>query len=72
MLRERIAEGQRIEHVVVTGIRGECRTMLGECGTVGNRRILAVPPTVVDAVEIAITASRTTPAISEAAVILAP
>ncbi|VEI02948.1 Alpha-L-fucosidase [Acidipropionibacterium jensenii] len=72
VLRERIAEGQRIEHVVVNGIRGESRTVLGECGTVGNRRILAVPPTVVDAVEIAITASRTTPAISEAAVILAP
>jgi alpha-L-fucosidase len=71
LLREHIADGQRIEHVVVTGIRGGERIALGECGAVGNRRILPVTPTPVDAVEIAVTAFRATPVIAEAAVILA-
>ncbi|MGK3859533.1 hypothetical protein ABI077_15220, partial [Enterococcus faecium] len=37
---EEIAEGQRIERVVVTGRRGGETIDLGETGCVGNRRIL--------------------------------
>jgi alpha-L-fucosidase len=68
---EAIAEGQRIERVVVTGRRGGETIDLGETGCVGNRRILDVEPAKVDAVEFTVTGMRGAPLIADAAVITA-
>lgn len=69
MVRERIADGQRIEHVVVTGRLHGQPVRLGECGCVGNRRILDVDPAEVDSVEFAVDASRAAPVIIDVAAI---
>lgn len=77
VVRERIEDGQRVERVVVTAVRanaeGSVETRaLAEAGAVGYQRILSFEPVEVDAVEVAITASRGTPSIAAVALVAAP
>ncbi|MFI5797810.1 alpha-L-fucosidase [Streptomyces sp. NPDC051677] len=66
---EDIAEGQRIEHVVVRGCRGGRWTTLAEADAVGHQRILTFAPTEVDAVRIETPQTRDTPVLARAAAI---
>jgi alpha-L-fucosidase len=64
VIGERIAEGQRVEHVVVHGrVDGRWIT-LAEANAVGYQRILTFPPVPADRVRIEVSAFRDTPVIS--------
>ncbi|WP_216373066.1 alpha-L-fucosidase [Streptomyces tailanensis] len=69
VLGEDIAQGQRIEHVVVRGRRDGRWTTLAEANAVGYQRILTFPPVEVDAVLVEVTESRDTPVMARVAVI---
>lgn len=64
VLGEDIAQGQRIEHVVVRGHREGRWTTLAEADAVGYQRILTFPPTEVDAVGVEVTRTRDTPVVA--------
>lgn len=66
---EDIAQGQRIEHVVVRGRRDGRWTTLAEANAVGYQRILTFPPAAVDAVQIEVTQARDTPVVARVAAI---
>lgn len=66
---EDIAEGQRVEHVVVRGRADGRWTTLAEANAVGYQRILTFPPAEVDAVRVEITRTRDTPVIARIAAI---
>ncbi|MER5428492.1 alpha-L-fucosidase [Streptomyces sp. NPDC002588] len=68
-LGEDIAQGQRIEHVVVRGRRGGWWTTLAEANAVGHQRILTFPPTELDAVRVEVPQRRDTPVVARVAVI---
>jgi alpha-L-fucosidase len=70
VLREEIAEGQRVERVVVRGVTpaGE-EVALAEAGAVGYQRILTVAPTVVTEVVVELPQSRGIPVIAAAALV---
>ncbi|MFB2600017.1 alpha-L-fucosidase [Herbiconiux sp. P17] len=63
VLRERIALGQRLERVLVHGIRGDDEVLLAETEAVGYQRILRFDPVAVDAVRVRIEAARGRPAL---------
>ncbi|GAA2500237.1 alpha-L-fucosidase [Winogradskya humida] len=71
VVREDIAHGQLIEHVVVRGRRDGEWTTLAEANAVGYQRILLFEPVEVDAVRIEITASRGEPVIDRVAAVRA-
>ncbi|MEO2006048.1 MAG: alpha-L-fucosidase [Candidatus Poribacteria bacterium] len=63
VLKEHIAEGQRVERYTLSGrVAGEWIT-LGEGTTIGHKKIDRVEPVAIDAVELCIEASRGTPMI---------
>ncbi|MEU1518717.1 alpha-L-fucosidase [Streptomyces sp. NPDC005811] len=67
---EDIAQGQRIEHLVVRGRRRDGRwTTLAEARAVGHRRILTFAPVEVDAVTVEIPERRDTPVLDRVAAI---
>ncbi|TYB56048.1 alpha-L-fucosidase [Nonomuraea sp. PA05] len=67
---EDIAQGQRVERVVVRGRLGDGRWVtLGEAHAVGYRRILTFAPVEVDAVVVEVPEARDTPVIADVAVI---
>jgi alpha-L-fucosidase len=66
---EDIAQGQRIEHVVVRGRRDGRWTILAEAHAVGYQRILTFPPAEVDAVLVEVTKARDTPVVARVAAI---
>lgn len=61
---EDIAQGQRIEHVVVRGHRDGQWMTLAEANAVGYQRILRFPPSEVDTVLVEVTESRATPVVA--------
>ncbi|MGU3410520.1 alpha-L-fucosidase [Microbacterium sp. M1A1_1b] len=71
VLREDIASGQRIEHVVVSGCRNGAvvDSRLAEFGVVGNRRIVRFDPALVDTVVVRIDRCRAAPRLSGVAVL---
>lgn len=66
---EDITQGQRIEHVVVSGRRDGGLTPLAEAHAVGYRRVLTFPPVEADAVVVEVRQSRDTPVIAQIAAI---
>lgn len=69
VLGERIEQGQRVEHVVVSARHdGRWRTV-AEANAVGYQRILTFPPVAADAVRAEVTAYRDTPVLSRVAAI---
>ncbi|GAA2540364.1 alpha-L-fucosidase [Winogradskya consettensis] len=71
VVREDIAHGQLIEHVVVQGRRDGEWTTLAEANAVGYQRILLFDPVEVDAIRVDITASRAEPVIDRVAAVRA-
>jgi alpha-L-fucosidase len=69
VLRERIALGQRVERVVVTGLLAGKEVVLAETEAVGYQRILRFPPALVDAVRVQIRRHRGRPALQSIAII---
>ncbi|GAB6901726.1 alpha-L-fucosidase [Kineosporia succinea] len=69
VLGEDIAQGQRIEHVLLEARLDDRWETLAEANTVGYQRILTFPPVVTTAVKITVTQSRATPVITRAEVI---
>ncbi|MFC4502619.1 MULTISPECIES: alpha-L-fucosidase [Streptomyces] len=70
VLGEDIAQGQRIEHIVVRGRDADGRwTTLGEAHAVGHQRILTFPPVEVDTVTVEVREARDTPVVARVAVI---
>jgi alpha-L-fucosidase len=69
VLGEDIAEGQRVERVLVRGRRDGRWVPLAAANTVGYRRILTFPPARIDAVRIEIPEYRDTPLISRLAAV---
>jgi alpha-L-fucosidase len=61
---EWIAEGQRVEHVVVHGLVDGRWIILAEANAVGYQRILTFPPVPADRVRVEVSAFRDTPVIS--------
>jgi alpha-L-fucosidase len=69
VLGEDVAQGQRIEHVLVEGrLDGRWETLV-ETNAVGYQRILTFPAVGTDAVRITVTQTRDTPILSEAYVV---
>ncbi len=68
---EEIAQGQRVEHVVVRGRRKGRWTTLAEANAIGHQRILTFPPSFVDAVKVEVTQARDTPILGRVAAIAA-
>ncbi|MEU1181181.1 alpha-L-fucosidase [Streptomyces sp. NPDC005820] len=67
---EDIAQGQRIEHLVVRGRHRDGRwTTLAEAHAVGHRRILTFAPVEVDAVVVEIPQTRDTPVVDRVAAV---
>ncbi|WP_220448162.1 alpha-L-fucosidase [Nonomuraea diastatica] len=66
---EDIAQGQRIEHVVVRGRGDGGWVPLAEANAVGYQRILTFPPAEVDAVLVEISRARDTPVVARVAAI---
>lgn len=64
VLGEDIAQGQRIEHLVVRGHRDGRWTTLAEADSVGHQRILTFPPTEADTVRVEVNRSRDTPVLA--------
>ncbi|MER6157085.1 alpha-L-fucosidase [Streptomyces sp. NPDC001868] len=64
VLGEDIAQGQRIEHLVVRGHRDGRWTPLVEADSVGHQRILTFPPTEADTVRVEVNRSRDTPVLA--------
>ncbi|MEU3612062.1 alpha-L-fucosidase [Streptomyces sp. NPDC006872] len=67
---EDIAQGQRIEHVVIRGRRWDGRwTTLAEANAVGHQRFLTFRPAEVDAVRVEVPQARDTPVVARVAAI---
>lgn len=69
VLGEDIAQGQRVEHVVVRGGRDGTWTTLAETNAVGYQRVLSFPPAEVDRVVLEVTEARDTPVLARVAAI---
>ena len=69
VVREDLAQGQRLERVVVIGVADGREEVLAEANSVGYQRILRFPPRVVGEVMVRIEASRGLPAIRTVAVV---
>lgn len=69
VLRERITLGQRLEHVLVYGVRDGAEVLLAETEAVGYQRILRFDPVSVDAVRVQIGAARGRAALQSVAVL---
>ncbi|MFC4006961.1 alpha-L-fucosidase [Nonomuraea purpurea] len=61
---EDIARGQRVEHVVVRGLRDGRWTILAEANAVGYQRILSFPPAETEAVLVEVPRTRDTPVLA--------
>ncbi|MCT2582086.1 alpha-L-fucosidase [Actinophytocola gossypii] len=66
---EDITQGQRIEHVVVSGRVDGRLTPLAEANAVGYRRVLTFPPVEVDAIVVEVRQTRDTPVVAQVAAI---
>lgn len=66
VLREDIANGQRIERVTITGCRNGAVVdhRIAECGVIGNRRVLRFDPVLVDRIVVHVVHVRAAPRIS--------
>lgn len=64
VIGERIAEGQRVEHVAVHGRVDGRWIALAAANAVGHQRVLTFPPVPADLVRVELTAFRDTPVIS--------
>ena len=62
-VREDIRTGQRIEDLVVVGVKGDEEFSLGSVHAVGHRRILRFEPRILDAARVEIRGSRDVPRI---------
>ncbi|WP_198153743.1 alpha-L-fucosidase [Catenuloplanes japonicus] len=69
VIGEHIAEGQRIEHLVVSGLRDGEWVWLGRAHAVGYQRIVTFPACALEAVKVQIFESRDVPVVSRVAAI---